>query len=155
MDIKLAWDEDAVELLELMDEQCVGGSCFPYKLLSCTGAGGACISNKLQPSGHDILVAPSKKKDWTGKLSLIAYHASAPTTELLPAEVNTLGGDGIQVVGDPDVIVFRFRLLESISAAAAAGIEVKMLEVNPSTGHPLLIQVNEEGATPLFLVGKP
>ena len=56
---------------------------------------------------------------------------------------------------DVELMVFRFRLLESVPESSPQEVEVKMLELNTATGTPLPIQVEDFEGLPIFVLGQP
>ena len=149
-DLKMHWDTTKVQLDNLGDEFCIV-QCFPFDLIACGPDGLDCSAQKLDPTGHDLVVTPTNAADWDGWLSILVFHAGAPNTPLTDA-VGTGGGVS---AGEPLLMNARFELLEDIPAETPLWVGVSDYHFNPATGLPMDVSLDPVDGTPTFVVSAP
>ena len=150
-DVKLSWDADVVSLTNLTDEFCVGPTCFPFDLIVCGADGTGCSAQKLEPSGHDVVLVPDQKAAWTDWISVLLFHGSSPGKAISSAVVQS----GATTGGDPQVLLLHFELLTDVPAGDPVQIHASDYHFNPATGLNLDVSIEVLGGWRTFVAREP
>ena len=150
-DVKLSWDDAAAALVDLTDEFCVGQACFPFDLIVCEDDGTGCSMQKVEPSGHDLVLVPDQKAAWTSWVTLLLFHGSAPGKPITHAIVSGTASTG----GDPEVLMLHFELLTDVPAGDPVQVNVSDYHFNPSTGLDLDVSIDVIDGLRTFVATQP
>ena len=110
------YDPAVMQLDNFYDDLCFAGfGCFETAV---TGSGSTPLS-----SGHTVSIAPTKVANWAGTGAVVVVNTSDPTVPLSEAWVDDLG----VVQGEAELMRMKFKLLQDVSAAAPAKVELSEL----------------------------
>jgi hypothetical protein len=124
LQLAFAYPTTRAQAVGFFDTLCVGDPepCFEVQT----------PSSPLAPRGHSVVLVPAALSNWAGAGSFVAFHGSAPSTPV--SQAAWVAG---AVQGDPEIAVFRVRLLADAPALAPVYVTLTNAKGATATAQPM------------------